>query len=83
MLTILISTTLFSLIVFLAGSILEKFLKNKEEYNFYEKFIFGFIFLSTIALILIFFFTTESIFKYHFLFDNNFYKYFYFQSKNK
>ena len=55
MLTILISTTLFSLIVFLAGSILEKFLKNKEEYNFYEKFIFGFIFLSTIALILNFF----------------------------
>ena len=54
MLTILISTTLFSLIVFLAGSILEKFLK-KEEYNFYEKFIFGFIFLSTIALILNFF----------------------------
>ena len=55
MLTILISTTLFSLIVFLAGSILEKFLKKKEEYNFYEKFIFGFIFLSTIALILNFF----------------------------
>ena len=82
MLTILISTTLFSLIVFLAGSILEKFLKKKEEYNFYEKFIFGFIFLSTIALILNFF-TAESIFKYNFLFGNNFYKYFYFQSKNK
>ena len=55
MLTILTSTTLFSLIVFLAGSIFEKLIKNKYKYNFYETFIFGFIFLSIIALVTNFF----------------------------
>lgn len=52
MLTILISTILFSFFIFLNGSIFDRLINKKEEYNFYEKFIFGFISLSLIALLI-------------------------------